>query len=113
MESVIFPQVSYFSLAVNWRQNTVSHLLFCSISAGYAANFSYFFSSSLISLVIQCFEVIISAAKDHLKFGFAINKYLHKKHSFLRGQADSVLIKSISALGYQYKSGQALQQLKV
>ena len=26
MESVIFPQVSYFSLAVNWSKNTVSHL---------------------------------------------------------------------------------------
>lgn len=43
MESVIFPQVSYFSLAINWRKNTVSHLLFCSISAGYVANFSDFF----------------------------------------------------------------------
>lgn len=49
MESVIFPQVSYFSLAINWRKNTVSHLLFCSISAGYVANFSdFYFSSSLI-----------------------------------------------------------------
>lgn len=43
MESVIFPQVSYFSLAINWRKKTVSHLLFCSISAGYVANFSDFF----------------------------------------------------------------------
>lgn len=69
MESVIFPQVSYFSLAINWRKNTVSHLLFCSISAGYVANFSdFYFSSSLIFfLVIQCFQVIISAAEDRLK----------------------------------------------
>lgn len=68
MESVIFPQVSYFSLAINWRKDTVSHLLFCSISAGYVANFSDFcFSSSLLFLVIQCFQVIILAAKDPLK----------------------------------------------
>lgn len=77
MESVIFPQVSYFSLAVNWRKNTVSHLLFCSISVGYVANFSDFFiSNSLISVVIHFFGVIISAAKDHSKYRFAIN--IHK-----------------------------------
>lgn len=68
MESVIFSQVSYFSLAINWRKDSVSHLLFCSISAGYIANFSDFcFSSSLIFLVIQCFQVIILAAQGPLK----------------------------------------------
>lgn len=64
MESVIFPQVSYFSLAINWRKNTVTHLLFCSISASYIANFSdFYFSRSLMFLLIQCFQVIISALK--------------------------------------------------
>lgn len=79
MESVIFPQVSYFSLTINWRKNTVSHLLFCSISVGYIANFSDFcFSSSLVFLAIQCIQVIILAAKDPLKERFAINVHMHK-----------------------------------